>query len=107
MPHLFVAALPSGSRSRPSFASMQRASSSRPTGADPELSSRLSPLLDRATSRARATGREVLVTSAERIHAIDPLDVIEDDRELQTYWAVPREDMAIVGLGSVAVFAGS
>src|SRR5688572_1876671 len=107
MPHLFVAGLPSSSRCRPSFASMHRASSPRPTGADPELSSRLSPLLDRALSRARATGRGVLVTAAERIQAMDPLDVIDDDAELQTYWAVPREDVAIVGLGAVAVFGGS
>lgn len=87
---------------------MPRVPSSRPAGAsDTELSSRLLPLIERGLARAESTRRAVLVSAAERIPLIDPLDVIEDHVALQMYWAVPRDDVAIAGLGSVATIEGA
>ena len=87
---------------------MPHAPSPRPAGAaDTELSNRLIPLVERAIARAEATGRSVLLTASEAIQAVDPLDAIEDGVAPQMYWAVPREDFAVVGLGAVATLSGS
>lgn len=87
---------------------MPRDPSSRPAGAsDLELSRRLLPLIERGLARAGTTGRAVLVCATEPMPAIDPLDVVEDHVALQMYWAVPRDDFSIAGLGSVATIEGS
>lgn len=79
-------------------------------------SSRLAPLLARASAQAHDTGRPVLVSVAERVDPIDPLSALEaasriSDASLapstasRMYWTRPTDDFALAGLGSAISFA--
>jgi isochorismate synthase len=78
----------------------------------------LAALFAEAGARARTSGRPVLVSAAERVAAIDPLDALESigraagrDGSLaeyaahRMYWAHPVDAFALAGVGAAAAFA--
>ena len=79
-------------------------------------SARLPALLADARTRARQTGRRVLVSVSERIAMLDPLDALESlvasstGREIagatpeRMYWTRPADAFALAGFGAVVTF---
>lgn len=72
---------------------------------------RLTALFPEALAQARATGRAVLVSVAERVTELDPLDVLEalyDHRASLRdcmYWSRPDDGFALAGLGAALTLA--
>lgn len=80
---------------------------------------RLAGLIEQAGERARTRNRRVLVSVAEQVASVDPLDVLAAlergaarDQVLaanaaagRMYWAQPREGFALAGLGGAATVA--
>ena len=73
------------------------------------ISKRLPALVSDAREHARSGGRPVLVSIAERVSAVDPLDAIESlasafgDSD-RMYWSRPADDFALAGFGAVVTF---
>ena len=77
---------------------------------------RLAELIAQAGDRARARGRQVLVSVAEQVASLEPLNALgaadRDDaahggqaRTGRMYWARPREGLAVAGLGAAVILA--
>ena len=89
--------------------------------AAPSTRSRLEALLEEARTRARATGRPVLVSVAERMPVVDPLDAIaavtraaRERNDLAAllapgpaYWSEPGGARSIAGLGAATTLTAS
>jgi isochorismate synthase len=83
--------------------------------------SRLEALLEEARTRARATGRPVLVSVAERMPAVDPLEALaavnraaRERKDLAAllapgpaYWSEPGGARSIAGLGAAATLTAA
>lgn len=83
-------------------------------------STRLAALVEEARARARASGREVLVSLAEPVRAADPLAVLGAAqqaapdapvavlaRDDAMYWERPADGFALVGLGATLALTAS
>jgi isochorismate synthase len=78
---------------------------------------RIDSLIERAASRARSTGRAVLVSVSERIDIADPLDALDALTERiaadevlrplldggRMYWERPRESFILAGVGAALI----
>jgi isochorismate synthase len=82
--------------------------------ASTSVSARLSALVDDARARARETGRSVLVSVAERVPVIDPLEALEGMAQVagtggattasdRMYWTRPADEFALAGFGAVVL----
>lgn len=81
--------------------------------------SRLDTLLASARNRAVGRNRPVLATLTQRVSTVDPLSALRNVARLaltndglatltesgQMYWACPRDEFSLAGLGAVAIFA--